>query len=460
MTDRAETATPAVRMPHNPDEERAVLGAILLDNDVIDDVARDLRPEDFHIPAHQAIYAAMMQMHDRGAGVELISLCDELRQQGKLEEAGGAVGIASLEQFVVSTGHAPELAKRIAAKSTLRRLIRAADQISRESAEERRSAEDMVAVAEKLIFDISQMSQGGEFRLVGDLMEATLTDLAARRGGGGKTGVPSGFIELDRILNGFHKNELIILGARPSIGKTAFALNIMLNVTLDANVPSAIFSLEMGAEQLVQRLLTSHARVNADAALKGYLKNAEFERMQLGAGELASAPIWIDDTPGLSLMQLRSRARRLKATQPDLGLIIVDYLQLMHVDDKKSNRSRQEEVAEISRGLKALARELKLPVIALSQLSRGFEQRNAKSKDSRPVLSDLRESGAIEQDADVVIFLHRERTITAEGVDEREARDMPIPTEVIVAKNRNGPIDTAKVMFFRQFTRFMNSEGP
>jgi replicative DNA helicase len=182
--------------------------------------------------------------------------------------------------------------------------------------------------------------------------------------------------------------------------------------------------------------------------------------MQLGAGELASAPIWIDDTPGLSLMQLRSRARRLKATQPDLGLIIVDYLQLMHVDDKKSNRSRQEEVAEISRGLKALARELKLPVIALSQLSRGFEQRNAKSKDSRPVLSDLRESGAIEQDADVVIFLHRERTITAEGVDEREARDMPIPTEVIVAKNRNGPIDTAKVMFFRQFTRFMNSEGP
>jgi replicative DNA helicase len=318
----------------------------------------------------------------------------------------------------------------------------------------------MVAVAEKLIFDISQMSQGGEFRLVGDLMEATLTDLAARRGGGGKTGVPSGFIELDRILNGFHKNELIILGARPSIGKTAFALNIMLNVTLDANVPSAIFSLEMGAEQLVQRLLTSHARVNADAALKGYLKNAEFERMQLGAGELASAPIWIDDTPGLSLMQLRSRARRLKATQPDLGLIIVDYLQLMHVDDKKSNRSRQEEVAEISRGLKALARELKLPVIALSQLSRGFEQRNAKSKDSRPVLSDLRESGAIEQDADVVIFLHRERTITAEGVDEREARDMPIPTEVIVAKNRNGPIDTAKVMFFRQFTRFMNSEGP
>lgn len=448
----------SLRLPYNEDEERGVLGAMLLDNDIINEVMDRLQPEDFYNPGHQLVYRAILEIYESGKPVELVLLVDHLRRQGKLEASGGYVAIASLEQFIVSTGHAPELAHQIKDKSTLRRLMAAAEKILRDSSSETRDASDQVSAAEKLIFDISQQTEGGEFVSVADIMPQTIEDIGNLRGQTGEvSGVPTGFIDLDKVLNGLHKADLLILAARPSIGKTTFALNLIMNVALYEKTPAAIFSLEMSAQSLNQRLLCSYARQNNQDVSRGFIKESEFRDIREKAAELAACPIYIDDTPSLSIMQLRSRARRLKAIHPDLGFIVVDYLQLMTGSDKSANRSRQEEVSEISRGLKALARELQLPVMALSQLSRNIEQRSGKDKSAKPMLSDLRESGAIEQDADVVMFVHRERVETQRDESGNLSKEnLAIETEIIVGKHRNGPIGTAKLLFFPNWTRFEN----
>lgn len=444
-------------MPHNLEAERGILGAMLLDNGIIDDVLPEVRTEDFYHPPHQAIYRAMLELHEAGQPIELMLLADALKRAGQLETANGYVYLASLEQNVLTTGAAPDLARVVADKATLRRLMTASDRIMREASEESRPAAEALDLAEKLIFDLGRNTQANSFRSTHDLMEEAMEHIAHLVDNRGRVpGIPTGFMDLDRFLNGMQPNDLLVLAARPSIGKTAFALNIALNVALQAGYPVGIFSLEMGAEQLNMRLLTSHARISAGQVKRGQLNETHLEKLRNTGAEIAKAPIFIDDTPGISILQLRARARRLKAQHENLGLIIVDYLQLMSGGDgKRRDNSRQQEVSDISRGLKALARELNVPVMALSQLSRNIESRGTRKESARPMLSDLRESGAIEQDADVVLFVHRERLETQKDEEGNPAaKNLPIPTEIIIGKHRNGATGVVNLVFFADFTLF------
>ncbi len=445
------------RMPHNVDAERAVLGSMLLDNEIIPEVMEFVKASEFYAPAHQEIFEAVVEIHDRGQPVDLTLLADELTKRGKLEEAGGYITLAGLEQFVLSTGAAPELAKTVADKATLRKLMAAADTILRDCAEEKREVEKQVDLAEKLVYDVSQQTHSSSFVQIGDLMGDAIVEIGNLRSSRDEvTGLKTHFRDLDKLLNGLHPNDLIILAARPSIGKTAFVMNIVLNIAHVDNVPVGVFSLEMGREQINMRLLCSHSQIASHKVQRGMINENDFDTLRAKATELQDCPIFVDDTPGLTLMAVRARARRLKAQQPNLGLIVIDYLQLMSGSDSgKREQNRQQEVSEISRGLKGLARELNLPVIALSQLSRNIEQRSGKDKGARPMLSDLRESGAIEQDADVVMFVHRERKELEKNEDGSHAdKTLPIDAEIIVGKHRNGPIGTAEMLFWADFTMF------
>lgn len=446
----------AYRVPNNLEAERAVLGSMLLDNVCIADVVDILKAEEFYLPAHQEIYRALTTLFDQHQSVDLIMLRNELMRRNKLDEVGGVVMLAGLEQSVLSTGAAPDLARIVADKATLRKLMAAAEEILRDCSDEKRDIDKQVDVAEKLIFDISQHSSNNSFVHIKSLMEGAIEEIGKLKAQEQNiTGLPTHFRDLDRLLNGLHKSDLIILAARPSIGKTAFALNIALNVAVRNRAPVGMFSLEMGREQLNMRLLCSHAQIPSGRVRSGRIREAEFTKLREVASELTAAPIYIDDSPGLSIMQLRSRARRL-ASQENLQLLIIDYLQLMSgTEGRGREMNRQQEVSEISRGLKALAREINVPVLALSQLSRNIEQRSGKEKGARPQLSDLRESGAIEQDADIVMFVHRERVETAKDEDNApKDRNLPIDTEIIVGKHRNGPIGTAELLFWADFTRF------
>lgn len=462
---RNEEAT--VRPPHNLDAERGVLGAMILDLGIIPEVLQFVRGEDYYHAPHRVIHEAIVDIYDRGDPVDLTLLANDLRRAGKLEEVGGVAALAGLEQFTRDTGAAPELAQLVADKATLRRLMEAADTILRDSSEEKRDVRTQLDVAEKLIFEISQTQRSESFVPISSLMEEALEEIGRREAQQGDiTGLPTGFIDLDRILNGLNKSDLIILAARPSIGKTAFAMNMMLNIALSGNpsghpIAVGIFSLEMGKEQLNMRLLCSHARIPSHRVQRGLINQREFAELRAKASELHDLPMFIDDSPGLNLLQVRSRARKLKSQNPNLGLIVVDYLQLMSGSERGGReQNRQQEVSDISRGLKALARELQIPVLALSQLSRNIEQRSGKEKSARPMLSDLRESGAIEQDADVVMFVHRERLEIQKDEDGiAPDRTLPIDTEIIVGKHRNGPIGTAEILFFPDFTLFSSKQG-
>jgi replicative DNA helicase len=465
MASDASSPRPGLHAPHNLDAERGVLGAMLLDASIIDDVMQEVRAEDFYLPAHQHIFRAIALLHEQGRPVELTLLADGLRREGHLDEAGGLVYLAGLEQGVLTIGAAAELARTVADKATYRRLMAAADGILREASEERRPVAEALDLAEKLIFDLGRSSRSSSFRPMRELMEGTMEEVAKLMANRGQLpGLRTHFTELDRLLNGLQRSDLIILAARPSIGKTAFALNVALNVAYREKVPVAVFSLEMGAEQLSLRLLSTHGRIASHEIRSGRLTEQAFEQVRQAAASLAELPLHIDDTPGLSLLQVRSRARRLKARHPDLGLIIVDYLQLMSgsPEMRRRDQSRQQEVGEISRGLKELARELDLPLMALSQLSRNIEQRGGKSGNARPMLSDLRESGAIEQDADVVMFVHRERHGEEAGENDRSrpGKPLPIPTEIVVEKHRNGPTGVANLVFFKDHTLFANMARP
>jgi replicative DNA helicase len=390
----------------------------------------------------------MVHITERGGVVDPLTLSEELSRRGELEASGGKDYIGFLVDAVPTAANIEYHVQIVREKAILRRLIEVSTSIVAEAFEGKSTATELLDEAESKIFLVSQQQTKDGFTRIKELLWPTMERIEAlQRGGKTITGVASGFNDLDELTSGFQPADLIIVAARPSMGKTAFTLNVAQHAAIEHNVPVAFFSLEMSKESLVQRMLTSEARIDAQRLRKGLLRDDDFPRLARAAGILSSAPVWIDDTPGMTLLEMRSKARRLK-TESGIGLVIVDYLQLMQ--GPSNSESRQQEVSQISRGLKALAKELKVPVVALSQLSRAPEQRTGDNK--RPQLSDLRESGAIEQDADLIMFLYRQEFY--DGPVDKDGNSLEGKAEVIVGKQRNGPTGIVNLFFHKQYTRF------
>jgi replicative DNA helicase len=434
------------RMPWSPEAEQAVLGAMLMDQDAALKAVQILDDASFYRESHRRIFRAMAHVLDRSDALDPLVLRDELERRGDLEAAGGMEYLAELLDTVPTAANIEFHARIVREKALLRRLIEVGTQLVQSGYEGRQDVGTLLDEAEQKVFEVSSARGTQEVVRIKELMWQAMERIEARdRGDESVRGVPSGFADLDGMTNGFQQSDLIIVAARPSMGKTSFCLNVAANAALEAKVPVAIFSLEMSKDQLVERLLSAEAFVDLHRLRSGGLRAEDYPKLSRAAGLLGTAPIWIDDTPALTLLELRSKARRLKA-EHDIGLIVVDYLQLIRGTGRAE--SRQEEISYISRSLKALARELATPLIALSQLSRAPEQRGG---DRRPMLSDLRDSGAIEQDADLVLFIYRpemyasllEKEDTEEGV-----------AELHLAKHRNGPTGTLKLAFLKQYTRF------
>lgn len=427
-----------------------MLSAMLMDRDAVDRVNEVVDDTMFYREGNRRIFRAMVNLAERGDVIDPLTLSEELSRRGELQAAGGKDYIGFLVDAVPTAANVEYHAKIVREKALRRRLIEVSTAIVSEAFESAAPASELLDAAEHKIFEVNQ-SRGNEgFTRIKELLWPTMENIEKlQRGGESITGVPSGFKDLDELTAGFQKSDLIIVAARPSMGKTAFVLNIAQNAALDKNIPVAFFSLEMSKESLVQRLLTSEGRVDAQRLRKGKLHDDEFVRLGRAAGMLSHAPIWIDDTPGISLLEMRSKARRLK-TDNDIGLIVVDYLQLMNAPSNQE--SRQQEISFISRSLKGLARELKVPVVALSQLSRAPEQRTGENK--RPQLSDLRESGAIEQDADLVMFIYRQEMY--DGPVDKDGNSLEGRAEIIVGKQRNGPTGFVNLYFNKTYTRFEN----
>ncbi len=437
------------RPPYAEDAEQAVLAAMLMDQDAIMRAAEHVDETMFYREAHRRMFRGVVAITERGDVVDPLTLADELARRGELEAAGGKDYIAFLADAIPTAANVEYHARIVREKALLRRLIEAATTIVSEAFEGRATAGELIDAAEHRIFEVSQERGQEGFTRIKELLWPTMERIEAlQRGGKTITGVPSGFADLDEITSGFQKSDLVIVAARPSMGKTALVLNIAQHAAIECNVPIAFFSLEMSKESLVQRLLTSEGRVDAQRLRKGMLTNDDFPRLARAAGILSAAPIWIDDTPGITLLEIRSKARRLKADH-DVGLVVLDYLQL--VQGPPDSESRQQEISMISRSLKALAKELHVPVIALSQLSRAPDQRTG---DHRPQLSDLRESGAIEQDADLVMFIYRQEMY--DGPTDKDGNSIEGRSEVIVGKQRNGPTGIVNLYFHKHYTRFEN----
>jgi replicative DNA helicase len=427
--------------------EQAVLGAMMLDQNAALRAAELLDQSNFYREGHRRLFRAMARLVQQGSVIDPVTLRDELMRQGELDDSGGVEYLAELVDSVTSTANLEAHAKIIRDKAVIRQLIETATNIIGEAYEQRTTANELLDVAESRVFLISQTRHERGFTRIKEMLSDTIERIETlQKSGKTVTGVASGFKDLDDLTSGFQRSDLIIVAARPSMGKTAFCLNIAAHAAIEDEVGIALFSLEMSKESLVQRLLSSEAWVDSQKVRRGGLRDSDFTNLAKAAGRLHSCPMWIDDTPSLSLLEMRSKARRLKA-QNEVGLIIVDYLQLMRAPEKAENRVQ--EISEISRSLKALARELETPVVALSQLSRATEQRGG---DRRPILSDLRDSGAIEQDADVVIFIHRPEMYKTP--EESRAEGLEGKAEVIVGKQRNGPTGTVELFFHKQFTRF------
>ncbi|MBN1203538.1 MAG: replicative DNA helicase [Myxococcaceae bacterium] len=429
--------------------ERAVLGAVLADNTLIANVAEVVHSEDFSSPQHAAIFAAMLKLDGSARQVDHLTLAEELKVLGQLAAVGGPAYLMSLDQGVPLTHNAVQYATIVRDQALRRRLANVGREILEMASQETGDVEVILDESERKLFNLAEKRREGDLRAVSELMEQTLDLLdKMKASSSGVTGLSTGYVDLDMQLTGLHAGELIILAARPGIGKTSLAMNIAMHAALKEDKAVAIFSLEMPADQLLMRLLASSARVDMKKLRGGRLTANDEEKFQEMAGALYNAPIYIDDSGGLSPFDLRAKARRLKQRDPRLSLIVIDYLQLMH--QKGKVESRQLEVSEISRSLKQLAKELEVPVIALSQLNRKVEER----KGGKPMLSDLRESGSIEQDADVVMFIHREdQEEGAEGAEGERSRTV-IPVELIVAKQRNGPVGSIDLVFLSEFTRF------
>lgn len=429
-------------LPSNVDAERSILGAILLDNTVCNQAIELLRREDFFLDSHRRIFEKMIAITERVMPIDMITLSDELRRAGEFEQIGGATFIASLIDGVPRTDTIEPYAKIVKAKSMLRKLITASNQAIALAFEEEDDADVIIDKAEQMIFQIAEDRVRQGFQYIGDVAHRRLEQIEQMAGRPEMiTGVPTGFTDFDRMTSGLQRQELIVIAARPSMGKTALALNMAQYASKNANVVG-IFSLEMSAEQLVSRLLCSEARVDAHRLRTGYLNREEWARLADALRRLCETKVFIDDTPGVGVLEMRAKSRRLKA-EHGLDLLIIDYLQLMA--GRGRIESRQQEVSQISRDLKTLAKELDVPVIALSQLSRAPETRS----EHKPQLSDLRESGAIEQDSDVVCFIYREELYNP--TDENQGT-----AELIIGKQRNGPTGTVQLAFLKEFTRFEN----
>lgn len=435
-------------LPQNIEAECGVLGSIIIDPEAIVQVAEFLFPDDFYRDAHRTIYEVILQLYEQREPADFITICDELERRNKLEDVGGASYITSLINQVPTSGNVEYYGRIVERNAILRRLIEAAGQIAAIAYQEE-DADIALDKAEQLIFNISQRHARSDFSLLRDILSEymnKLDQLHERRGT--IVGVPTGFTDLDHLLGGLQKSDLIILAARPAVGKTSLALTMAHNTAIKHQRSVAIFSLEMSKEQLVQRLLSMDAGIDQQRLRTGWIEDDEWERIVFAMGTLSEANIWIDDTAGISTVEMRSKARRLQA-EHGVDLIIVDYLQLMQSlsGSGKRNENRVQEISEISRNLKGLARELNVPVLALAQLSRAVESRQSKV----PQLSDLRESGSIEQDADIVMFIYRDDVYNPETERKNIA-------DIIVAKHRNGPVGEVSLYFQASQTRFHDLE--
>mgnify|MGYP001635124606 CR=1 FL=1 len=432
--------------PQNIEAEQAVLGAIFLEPSSLTMASELLIPEDFYRAAHQRIFNVMLKLNDKGEAVDLVTVTEELNAAKMLEDTGGVTYLSELAASVPTAANIEYYAKIVEEKSILRRLIRTATDIAQDGYTREDEVESLLGEAEKNILEVSQRKNAGAFHNIKDVLVRTYDNIEVMHNRKGDiTGIATGFAELDHMTAGFQRNDLIIVGARPSVGKTAFALNIAQNVAVKTQENVAIFSLEMGAEQLVMRMLCAEGNIDAQRLRTGSLTDDDWGKLTMAMGSLSNAGIFIDDTPGVRITEIRSKCRRLKQ-EHGLGMILIDYLQLI-LGSGRSGENRQQEVSEISRSLKALARELQVPVIALSQLSRGVEQR----QDKRPMMSDIRESGSIEQDADIVAFLYRD------DYYDKESEDKNI-IEIIIAKQRNGPVGTVQLAFVKEYNKFVNLE--
>lgn len=421
---------------------------MLIDQDAVMRAVEFVNDTMFYAERHRRLFRAMVLITERGGVVDPLTLSEELLRRGELDAAGGKDYIGFLVDAVPTAANIEYHAQIVREKAILRRLIEVSTSIVAEAFEGKSTAADLLDEAESKIFLVAQQQTKDGFTRIKELLWPTMERIEAlQRGGKTVTGVASGFNDLDELTSGFQPADLVIVAARPSMGKTAFTLNVAQHAAIEHNVPVAFFSLEMSKESLVQRMLTSEARIDAQRLRKGMLRDDDFPRLARAAGILSSAPVWIDDTPGMTLLEMRSKARRLKA-DAGVGLVVVDYLQLMQ--GPSNSESRQQEVSQISRGLKALAKELNVPVVALSQLSRAPEQRTGDNK--RPQLSDLRESGAIEQDADLIMFLYRQEFY--DGPVDKDGNSLEGKAEVIVGKQRNGPTGIVNLFFHKQYTRF------
>ena len=436
------------RPPYSEDAEQAVLSAMLIDQDAVLRAVEHVDDTMFYAERHRRIFRGMVTIAERGGVVDPLTLSEELSRKGELDAAGGKEYIGFLVDAVPTAANIEYHAAIVREKAILRRLIEVSTAIVAEAFDGKSSANELLDEAESRIFQVAQQQTKDGFTRIKELLWPTMERIEAlSKGGKSVTGVASGFNDLDEMTSGFQPADLIIVAARPSMGKTAFTLNVAQHAAIETGVPVAFFSLEMSKESLVQRMLTSEARIDAQRLRKGLLRDDDFPRLARAAGILSSAPVWIDDTPGITLLEMRSKARRLKA-DAGVGMVVVDYLQLMQ--GPANSESRQQEVSQISRGLKALAKELNVPVIALSQLSRAPEQRTGDNK--RPQLSDLRESGAIEQDADLIMFLYRQEFY--DGPVDKDGNSLEGKAEVIVGKQRNGPTGIVNLFFHKQYTRF------
>ena len=437
--------------PQNIEAEQAVLGAMLIEKEAIAKATEVLSADDFYREAHRVIFSAMLELYNKNEAVDMVTVTEILKRDNKLEDIGGIAYITSLANVVLTAANVKYHAEIVAEKSVLRQLVRVSTEIAAMGYEANDDVGTLLDTAESRILEISNRKKKADFTPINDiLMDSVQSIESLLQNKGGLTGIPAGFADLDKLTSGLHPSDFIILAARPSMGKTALALNIVQNVALRAHKAIggeprsvAFFSLEMSKEQLVNRMLCAEAGIDSQRLRVGEMHDEDWTHLWDACDTMSRAKIYIDDTAGITAMDMRSRARRLKA-EHGLDLIVVDYLQLMQGSGKRNNSGdRQQEVSEISRSLKALARELDVPVLALSQLSRSVESRQVK----RPMLSDLRESGSLEQDADIVAFLYREDYYNPETENKH--------TELIIAKHRNGPVDTVNLFFQKQFTKFV-----
>ncbi len=432
-------------IPQNLEAEKSVLGAILIDENVISDLVTIVKPRDFYEPKHQAIFDAMLKLFEKSSPIDLLTLTDQLKKTKDLAKIGGSAYLAELTNYVPTASHAEAYAKMVAQTATRRRLIKASTSITDLAYEEGTTVDELLGKAEKEIFSVSDSNSVGDLVSLEDILTDSFDRIEAlHKNQGALRGVSTGYRDLDNMTAGFQRSDLLILAARPAMGKTTFVTNLAYNVATIAKQPVLFFSLEMSKEQLVDRMLADASGVDSWKIRTGNLNDEDFSKLSEAMGEMAEAPIMIDDTPGLSILEMRTKARR-AAHNRELGLIIVDYLQLMQASVRSKDGNRVQEVSEISRGLKLIARELNVPVVALSQLSRTVENRNPKI----PQLADLRESGSIEQDADIVMFIYRE----AYYEPETERQNI---TDLIIAKHRNGPVGKVELYFHPERLRFMS----